>query len=101
MIIERLTFQAKYGQADALLEVLRAGANLSRVAGTPQRVTTDLTGRMFTVTWDFEYESMEQLAVSRAEDEKMYQGAEFQEWFGRMQPLVERGERQILQVVEF
>lgn len=100
MIIERLTFQAKYGQGDALLDVLRAGTKMASSTETRQRVATDVTGTMFTVVWDFEYESMERLMASRAEDEKMYQGAEFKEWFATMQPLVERGERQILEVVE-
>lgn len=100
MIIERLTFHTKYGQGDALLALLRESGSFLPSTQPRQRAYTDVTGPMFTVWWDFEYESLEALTAGRAEYEKMYQDPQFQEWFAKMQPLVERGERQILQVVD-
>lgn len=102
MIIERVTFQAKYGQGDALVGLIREwskgpGQSLGMSTG---RLCTDLTGTMFTLTWDTEYPDLKSLAEVEEKQRAAYATKEFQDWFARMVPLVERGERQLLNVVD-
>ena len=102
MLIERLTFQAKYGQGDALVALIREMNTISAAKGLPtmQRVCVDRTGRMFTVIMDSESKDLAAYAVSAADESGMYSDPEFQAWFAKMVPLVERGERQLLESVD-
>jgi hypothetical protein len=102
MIIERNTFQAKYGQGDALVQVIREWAKGPARKLTPGavRVCTDVTGAMFTVIWDMEHRDMAELAATEAKLGEYFGTPEFQTWFARMQPLIERGERQLLTQVD-
>lgn len=102
MIVERLTFQAKYGQGDALVGLVREFNTAMRGRGmrTAPRVYVDRTGPMFTVIWDAEHQDMNAYLAESANQEAMYGDAVFQAWFAKMIPLVERGERQILQTID-
>jgi hypothetical protein len=55
---------------------------------------------MFTVIMDTEYTDMQAVAAADAENQQMYGDPEFQSWFAKMVPLVERGERQLLETVD-
>ncbi|MCC7365199.1 MAG: hypothetical protein IT303_12595 [Dehalococcoidia bacterium] len=100
MIIERLTFQAKYGAGDALVQVLKEAMTLGINAEVNGRILTDVTGPMFRVILEVEHADIRGFAdfESRAPAEE-YGTAEFQEWFAKMLPLVDRGERELLQTV--
>lgn len=102
MIIERLTFQAKYGQGDALVGLLREFNATAASKGLPPiaRVYVDRTGPMFTVIWDSESADLAAYATDSANQAAMYGDPDFQAWFAKMTPLVERGERQILETIE-
>lgn len=102
MIIERNVFYAKYGQGDALVDVIREftnGIGQSLIAG-PTRLLVDSTGTMFRVIWETEHPDMKGLAQAEAKQRKTFGQKKFQEWFAKMQPLVERGERELLQTVD-
>jgi len=100
MIVERLTFQAKYGQGDGLVELFREWAKgIGRELGlTGARLYTDVTGTMFTVSVEQEFPDMQAYTRFTEEARKRYGSPEFASWFARMQPLAERGERQLLNV---
>ena len=102
MIIERLTFQAKYGQGDALIALVREFNKTAGAKGLPTiaRVYVDRTGPMFRVIWDSESKDLAAYAASAGAEAGMYADPEFQAWFAKMVPLVERGERQLLETVE-
>jgi hypothetical protein len=102
VIVERNVFYAKYGQGDALVDVIREfvnGVGQSMVTG-PTRVLVDGTGTMFRVIWEMEYPDMKALAQAEAKQRKSYGQKKMQDWFAQMQPLVERGERELLQTVD-
>jgi hypothetical protein len=102
MIVERLTFQAKYGQGDALVALMREwqGSFAKQLGLGQSRLFTDLTGTMFTVIAEQEYRDLKELADLQAKQEAMYATPQFQQWFAKMQPLVERGDRQLLSLIE-
>lgn len=102
MIIERLTFQAKYGQGDALIGLVREFNKTAAAKGLPTiaRVYVDRTGPMFTVIWDTESKDLVAYATDAANEGAMYGDPDFQAWFAKMMPLVERGERQLLETIE-
>src|SRR3990172_13261064 len=74
MVVERMTFQAKYGRGHDL-----------------GRVLADASGRMYTVVWEKEFES---LSAWEEAVQKVYDLPEFQSWFTEMEPLVEQGSRE-------
>jgi hypothetical protein len=100
MIVERLTFQAKYGQGDALVELLREEARTfgPRIGLTTARVYTDATGSMFTVAIEQEFADLDAYARFAKQAADAWSSPEFGAWFARMEPLVERGDRQLLNV---
>ncbi len=102
MIIERFSFQAKYGQGDALIELVREFNKTATAQGLPaiSKVYVDRTGPMFSVSWDEEHNDMNALAQMDGRAGEMFSNPEFQAWFAKMTPLVERGERQLLQTIE-
>lgn len=98
MIVERLTFRAKYGQGDSLEALLRDVPTHMANNGHPMRIYTDLTGPMFTLQVEQEYEDLTSYTSEQQSMVEMFGGEDFQRWFDKMQPLVETGERQLLNV---
>ena len=100
MLIERMTFNAKYGKGDAVLDSIREFQRLfgARV-GVPSRVATDRTGKMFTVTWDMEHADITAWAAAELAEREMFGTPEFGQWFAKMEPLIESGSRQLFEVV--
>jgi hypothetical protein len=101
MLIERMTFVARYGKGDALLDSLREfnrlfGARL----GSPGRVATDRTGRMFRIVWDIDHADLAAWAASTATEREIFGTPEFAEWFAKMEPLVESGDRELFEAVD-
>src|SRR5688572_25063624 len=85
MITERLTFQAKYGQGDTLVDLFKGSADRFKAMGvTSGRLYTDQTGTMFTVITELDYPSLEEWARLSGASSAEYGTTEFQEWFGRM-----------------
>ena len=98
MIVARTTFQAKYGQGDALVALLKEGRPMLEAAGAgSQRTLTDASGRFFTVVLEMEYDSLGAYETSMAE---MFGNPEFGAFFERMTGLVESGEREFLNIVD-
>ena len=94
MITERLTFQAKYGHGDELVALFKETASTMMQGSTGARIYTDATGTMFTVSVEIDYPDLAAWAAANGPD--AYADSSFQEWFGRMMAVTERGERQIL-----
>lgn len=97
MIVERLTFQAKYGHGDELVALLK---EVPGGSGPPAkgRIYTDLTGPMFTVQFEMEYADMAAMASADAAQRKDFGTSEFEQWFAKMVAVTEKGERQLLNV---
>jgi hypothetical protein len=97
MIVVRHTFQAKYGQGDQLvalmLEMNESMGGDARMQNA--RVLTDLSGPFFTVVSEFEVESLAAWEEGMGE---AFKDPRFGEWFARMQPLVETGQREFYTV---
>ncbi len=103
MIVERLTFKAQYGQGDALAALFKEfmethGKALGVTSG---RMYTDLTGPMFTLQLEMEFEDLTSYAAFMAADQQLYTTQEFQDWFGKTVSLTKSGERQILNVTTY
>jgi hypothetical protein len=100
MIVERLTFQAKYGQGDALVALNKEVFALMKRRGLSStgRIYTDATGTMFTVALEQEFADMAAYAKAFAGDTAMYADKEFQDWFAKMVAVTEKGERQLFNV---
>lgn len=96
MITERMTFQAKYGQGDDLVQLMKQSMTempMGETAGA--RLYTDMTGKMFTVVMEIDYADLAAYARSSEEGMEQYNQASFQDWFGKMVAITEGGERQL------
>jgi hypothetical protein len=98
MLVERLTFRARYGRGDELVALFKEPAilDLMRQQGAgPARIYTDATGPMFTVQFEQEIADWETWARFMSQETDTYGTKQFQEWFGRMMELCESGDRQL------
>ena len=76
-----------------------SGPGKQYVSGTP-RVFVDATGEMFRVIWEWEYADLNALAAAVTRRNAGFADKAMQDWFAKMQPLVERGDRDLLQTVD-
>jgi hypothetical protein len=95
MIVIRDVFQAKYGKGGELVQLFKEvrqawGADLPY--GT--RILTDVSGPFFTVVVETHVES---LAAWQQVAER-FTGPDFEQWFGRMQGLVDSGRREFYNI---
>ena len=100
MLIARQVFQAKYGQGDQLVALLKElNTRLQEAGGTAPRfrILTDVTGPFFTVVTEVEIES---LAAWEGRFSDSMDHPWMGEWFGRMTALVESGGREFYTIVE-
>lgn len=97
MIVERITFQAKYGHGDELVALLKDGPP-GMGESSRGRLYTDLTGRMFTVQFEFEYPDLAAFAAGDTEQRQAFGTPEFEKWFARMVAVTDNGERQLFNV---
>lgn len=100
MIVERLTFQARYGHGDELVALFKdflatQGQALGMTGG---RIYTDLTGEMFTLQMETEFADLAAYAAFMARDQEQFASQTFQEWFAKTLPLTDGGSRQLLNV---
>jgi hypothetical protein len=97
MITERLTFRAKYGQGDTLVNLMKESFKVMPMpAGTSgARIYTDHTGPMFTVAVEFDHADIGAYAKASMSDTQEFGSKEFQEWFSKMVAVTELGERQL------
>ena len=97
VITERLTFRAKYGQGDTLVELMKETFKMMPAGdAVSARVYTDRTGTMFTVAAEIDYPDLAAYAKSAMAEGSEYADPEFQKWFARMVEVTEVGERQLL-----
>ncbi len=97
MIVERLTFQAKYGHGDELVALMKEPPTGLGPA-MKGRIYTDLTGAMFTVQFEMEYADLAAFAASDVAQRGEFATSEFQQWFARMVAVTESGKRQLFNV---
>lgn len=98
MIVVRDIFHLQFGKARDAIALWKENAELSRKAGTPfGRVLTDRVGRYYTMVLETEYES---LAAYEATEKRVLALPEFRKWYAKFVPLVESGEREVLNVVD-
>lgn len=97
MITERLTFRAKYGQGDKLVQLLKENLEAMPMPASVQgiRLYTDATGPMFTVAFEIDHPDIQTFAANTAEQEADYASKAFQDWFAKMVECTEHGERQL------
>jgi hypothetical protein len=102
MIVERLVFQARFGQGDAVVQAFAAfREELAAGLGAPRpRLLVDETGPMFTVVVENEYESLEAMAAFGERERSMYGDPAFQQWFATWMPAVERGSREVYRTTD-
>jgi len=92
MIVERLTFRAKYGRGDELVALMKSAPG-GPVVG---RIYTDHTGPMFTVQVEFEHADLRAYTETTLSETGEYATPAFQEWFAKMVACTEVGDRQLL-----
>ncbi|HLZ71593.1 MAG TPA: hypothetical protein VKV26_16950 [Dehalococcoidia bacterium] len=102
MIVERLTFRAKFGQGDTVVAAFKHfNAELAPQNGlAPARILVDSSGAMFTVVVEQTYEDLATFVSLRGREEAMYGSDAFQQWFAAWSGAVESGERQLFTVVD-
>jgi hypothetical protein len=88
MIVVRDVFQAKYGQGDQLVRLMK---ELEEKFGIGQRIYTDMSGPFFTVVTESEVESVDAWESMLQE---AFADSAWQDWFSEMAPLVESGRRE-------
>jgi hypothetical protein len=94
MVVERLVFQVKYGKD--LVSVAKKGEKIFTKHGLRRgRLLTDLTGDMFTVVWENEWENLAEFEKARA---RMFDIPEFHSWFSEMEAVTEHGHRELWNV---
>lgn len=101
MIVERLSFRAKYGRGDELVALMKAFSTdvapaIGAGAAAMKRIYTDHTGPMFTVQGEVEYADLRAYAEATLSETTQYGSAAFQQWFAKMVACTESGERQLL-----
>jgi hypothetical protein len=100
MLVARQVFQAKYGRGDELVALFQELNTRMHEGGedAPRfRILTDVTGPFFTVVTEVEVES---LAAWEGGFREAMNQPWMEEWFGRMQPLVESGRREFYTLVD-
>ncbi|MGI8927487.1 MAG: hypothetical protein ACR2HN_12700 [Tepidiformaceae bacterium] len=97
MIVERLVFHAKYGKGDALVDLFKRTRPMFEQAGSSMgRILVDYTGTMFRVIVETEHADASAWAKADAAGMEI---PGFEAFFREMEPLIERGERELLRVV--
>jgi len=94
MILVQDVFQAKYGKGGELAALFKE-ARQKWPQAYASRVLTDASGPFFTVVAETEVASLAEWERRIAD---VFSLAEFGDWFGRMQPLVESGRREFYNV---
>lgn len=99
MLVARQVFQAKYGRGDDLVALFKEfNVKMKEVDGGPRfRILTDASGPFFTVVTEVEVES---LGGWESTFRELMGQPWMDEWFGRMQPLVDSGSRDFYNIVE-
>ena len=98
MILTRTTFQAKYGQGDALVTILKEVQPILTAAGARgHRILTAASGQFFTVTQEMEFDS---LTAYEESIPKAFSDPGFGPWFAKMTAVVESGARDFLNIVD-
>lgn len=92
MIVQRLVFQAKYGQANEMVALLKRANDIFQKSGyAPGRIYTDISGEMFNIAWETEFTDLATWDQARS---AIFSAPEFGSWFTEMQALVESGHRE-------
>ncbi|HLZ69525.1 MAG TPA: hypothetical protein VKV26_06380 [Dehalococcoidia bacterium] len=100
MIVERLTFQAKFGQGDTITQAFKEfNEKFAPRYGVTGRLLVDVTGPMFTVVAETEYRDMAHVAETEAGMQAAFADSEWQGWFAAWQGAVTSGSRELLRVV--
>jgi len=90
MILVRTWFRTKWGAASTVVELLK-GISTTLEPARRARIYTDLSGELFTVTWETEWPS---LAAYEAAFEEMRQSDEYRELMTEIVDLVETDSRE-------
>jgi hypothetical protein len=93
MIIVRDVFQTKYGKGGELVALLKESQQ--DMPRGYQRILSDASGPFFTIVTEIEVPS---LADWENLMKVVFANPRFNEWFGRMVPLVESGRREFYNV---
>jgi hypothetical protein len=92
MIVVRTWFRTKWGAASTVVELLK-GISVTLDEERRVRIYTDLSGELFTVTWESEWPSM---AAYEAAFEELRKTEEYRELMTEIVDLVEIGGRDYL-----
>lgn len=92
MIVVRTWFRTKWGAAGTVVELLK-GLSAGMEAERKARVYTDLSGELFTVTWETEWPS---LGAYESAFEELRQQEEYRELMVEIVDLIEVGGRDYL-----
>lgn len=101
MLVERMTFRAKYGRGDELVALFKDPVMQAQMRQMPvgaMRIYTDVTGPMFLVQVEQEIAGFKEYADYQTGESALYATADFQAWFGKMMEICESGERQLFRV---
>jgi hypothetical protein len=99
VLVERLTFKAKFGHGDELVALFKEfWAKHPTPAVTAARIYTDYTGGMFTVQLESEVADIAAYADYMKQDREGYGTADFQSFMTRLIELSDGGDRQLLNV---
>lgn len=93
MAIVRDVFRAKYGRGGALVDLLKEAK--AKMPQHPMRIFSDASGSFDTIVTETEVRDLADWERLREQEFSM---PDFAEWFERMVPLVESGQREFYNV---
>jgi hypothetical protein len=98
MILVRDIFNLKFGKAKDAKELLKEARDLNKKYGfTQTRALTDLTGDSYRLVLESEWKSLADWENSMKEG---LGAADWQKWYQKFVPLVERASREILNILD-
>jgi hypothetical protein len=97
MILVRNIFEVKFGKMkDAMTLWKDADTVLKAVGHVPSRITTDLSGKFYTLVVENTYDSLSAYDKANAE---MGRHEEWHRWYQKFVPLVESGRRELHTII--
>jgi hypothetical protein len=101
MIVIRNVFRLKFGKAREAVALMKEGLAIQQRVATgadfSTRLLTDVTGPFYTLVLEL---TVKDLATFESYAPKLFGDKEWQEYYQKMAPLVERGHREIFTVVD-
>ncbi|HZW40245.1 MAG TPA: hypothetical protein VFF33_13180 [Ignavibacteriaceae bacterium] len=98
MYVIRDVFKVKFGRMKEVMVLVKEGESFMREMQNPNdRILTDFTGEYYTLVMETHTESLSDFEKMMSQT---FADNKYEEWYKKFIPLVDRGYREILKVVD-